>query len=321
MLRRGGPQISHLFFADDLLLFGEASSEQIKVMRSCLENFCIASGQKVSLEKSRLLVSHNVHHVRASQLSSEACISLTSDLGKYLGVPLLHRRTNRETYDFLLRNSQQRLASWKATSLSFAGRVTLTQSVVASLPTYCMQTMLLLKYVSNKLEKDQRRFIWGADEGGRSYSQVAWNKFCSPKMEGGLGLKHMHEFNKALFMKINWGLVHEPDALWARVLRHKYGCGDNALPIVSHRASESSIWNGVRNTWEDFSCGIRWQIGDGKTVQFWQDRWLASGILLAEVVVQPIPLESANLVVAAFYGTNGNYDTAGFVNLVPNVVF
>lgn len=90
VLSRGGPPISHLFFADDLLLFGEASSEQIGVMRSCLENFCSTSGQKVSLEKSRLLVSRNVHHARASQLSREVCISLTSDLGKYLGVPLLH---------------------------------------------------------------------------------------------------------------------------------------------------------------------------------------------------------------------------------------
>lgn len=120
ILSRGGPQISNLFFADDLFLFREASSEQIGMMRSCLEQFCLASTHKVSLEKSRLFVSRNVHHARASQLSVEACISLTSDLGKYFGVPLLHRRTNKDTHDFLLRSSQQRLASWKAASFCWS---------------------------------------------------------------------------------------------------------------------------------------------------------------------------------------------------------
>ncbi|CAA7060939.1 unnamed protein product [Microthlaspi erraticum] len=59
-LSRGGPQLSHICFADDLILFAEASFSQIKIIRRILERFCEASGQKVSLEKSKIFFSGNV---------------------------------------------------------------------------------------------------------------------------------------------------------------------------------------------------------------------------------------------------------------------
>ncbi|KAL6129850.1 hypothetical protein ACLB2K_068232 [Fragaria x ananassa] len=42
---QSGPKISHLFFADDLILFTEASSLQASLHKTCLDNFCALSGQ------------------------------------------------------------------------------------------------------------------------------------------------------------------------------------------------------------------------------------------------------------------------------------
>lgn len=36
---RYGPQLTHLFFADDLVLFVEAMQEQIMVIKRCLDRF------------------------------------------------------------------------------------------------------------------------------------------------------------------------------------------------------------------------------------------------------------------------------------------
>lgn len=50
-LSRKGLSVSHLFFADDLLLFGEASVNQAAIMKNILENFVISHGN-VSIDRS-----------------------------------------------------------------------------------------------------------------------------------------------------------------------------------------------------------------------------------------------------------------------------
>ncbi|KAK3221018.1 hypothetical protein Dsin_014988 [Dipteronia sinensis] len=39
-ISRKCPAISHMFFADDLILFGQASMQQAQVMKDCLDIFC-----------------------------------------------------------------------------------------------------------------------------------------------------------------------------------------------------------------------------------------------------------------------------------------
>lgn len=48
---QSGPCVSHLFFANDLVLFAEASTKQAQIMRECLEKFCSVSGQAVNFDK------------------------------------------------------------------------------------------------------------------------------------------------------------------------------------------------------------------------------------------------------------------------------
>lgn len=57
---RNDPAILHLIFADDLLLFAEASTSQIMVVKEALDQFCSASGQKVSESKTVMFFSRNV---------------------------------------------------------------------------------------------------------------------------------------------------------------------------------------------------------------------------------------------------------------------
>ncbi|XP_072054489.1 secreted RxLR effector protein 78-like [Arachis hypogaea] len=46
-----GPQISHVLFVDDLLLFAEATENQMKVALETLDKFGAASGFKINAEK------------------------------------------------------------------------------------------------------------------------------------------------------------------------------------------------------------------------------------------------------------------------------
>lgn len=77
---RNSAPLTHLFFADDLILFGLDSFDTCKTIMEVLNYFCEISGQTVNLNKSKLFVSQNVS--RARRLSALTGISLTNDLGK-----------------------------------------------------------------------------------------------------------------------------------------------------------------------------------------------------------------------------------------------
>lgn len=55
----------------------------------------------------------------------ELGFSFVDDLGKYLGVLLLHRRVTKSTVQYIISNMRQKLAGWKAKTLSLADRLNL----------------------------------------------------------------------------------------------------------------------------------------------------------------------------------------------------
>lgn len=143
-LSQGGPKLSHICFADDLILLAEASVAQIRIIRGVLERFCLASGQKVSLEKSKIFFSRNVSRDLEGLISTESGIKSTRDLGKYLGMPVLQKRINKDTFKEVLERVSSKLAGWKGGSLSFAGRLTLTKAVLNSISVHSMSTIKLV---------------------------------------------------------------------------------------------------------------------------------------------------------------------------------
>ncbi|CAA7051323.1 unnamed protein product [Microthlaspi erraticum] len=286
-LSRGGPNLSHVCFADNLILFAEASVGQIRVIRGILEKFCVASGQKVSLEKSKIFFSENVSRDMGKLISDESGIGSTRDLGKYLGMPVLQKRINKDTFADVLEKVSSRLAGWRGQMLSFAGRITLTRSVLSSIPVHIMSTIVLPQSIVTRLDKVARAFLWGDTEEKRRQHLVSWEKVCTPKPEGGLGIRQTQAMNKALVAKLGWRLIHEEEALWARVLRCKYGVKDvrdNAW--FKKSGNWSSTWRSIlKGMCEVVIPGLSWVVGDGRNVRFWQDRWLSQTPLLEEAMM------------------------------------
>ncbi|KAH1046332.1 hypothetical protein J1N35_037116 [Gossypium stocksii] len=60
------------------------------------------------------------------------------NLGSYLGVPLLHDSVTKSTLNFVVEKVRSKLQNWEARKLSFAGLVTLAQSVLLAIPNYFM---------------------------------------------------------------------------------------------------------------------------------------------------------------------------------------
>lgn len=109
------------------------------------------------------------------------------------------------------------MAGWKAHSLSFARRLVLTQSVLASIPAYVMQGVMLPGKIIDALDKTSRNFIWGSSVEKRKLHTVSWEKITKSK-KGGLGVTVARPKNVALFAKLNWRMHVERDQNGAIVL-------------------------------------------------------------------------------------------------------
>ena len=58
-MSKGGPCLSHLFFADDSLIFCKATMEECEVLQRVLSTYEKASGQQLNRSKTSLFFSLN----------------------------------------------------------------------------------------------------------------------------------------------------------------------------------------------------------------------------------------------------------------------
>ena len=136
----------------------------------------------------------------------------------YLGMPLGASHKYPTVWNLILEKFERKLAGWKM-YLSKGGRLTLLKSTLSSLPTYYLSLFTIPTHVTNKIERLQRDFLWGDSK----LHLVGWDKVCAPLQNGGLGVRKLTTFNKALLGKWLWRFGNEETRLWRRVVALKFG--------------------------------------------------------------------------------------------------
>lgn len=143
--------ISHLLFADDLVLFGEANTKTLDTMSDTLDLFSHASGQTINFSKSKLLFSPNTSEATIQMFEAKLHYPHSPDLGTYLGFPLQHKKPSKNQLSFVVDKVRKKLASWKAAFLSKAGKICLIQSALSAIPCYNMQCFPIHKSIINEI--------------------------------------------------------------------------------------------------------------------------------------------------------------------------
>ena len=156
---RNGPSFSHLFFVDDLVLFAKADRKNYYNVRGTLDSFCVLSDQKVSLHKSKVYFSPNIDPNLREEMCEILGMNSTLNLGKYLGFPLKLPKSSSQDFNFVIDRVHNKLQGWKSNLLSMAGRVVLSQSVIAAIPSYVMQRCMLSNRVLNWVDRINRNFL------------------------------------------------------------------------------------------------------------------------------------------------------------------
>ena len=92
---------------------------------------------------------------------------------------------------------------------------------------------------------------------------------CQPVHLGGLGIRNLRIFNKALLGKWLWRFGNEREALWRLAIVAKYGDqhgGWSSRELLGPNGV--SLWRNIRKEWATFSRFLSFEIGDGATVRF-----------------------------------------------------
>ena len=81
-----------------------------------------------------------------------------------------------------------------------AGRITLINVVLTTLPLFYMSFFRAPTAVINRLTAIERQFLWGGNLEGKKISWVAWSQVCASRERGGLGIKDIKALYNALLI-------------------------------------------------------------------------------------------------------------------------
>nr|KAJ0209170.1 hypothetical protein LSAT_V11C400176000 [Lactuca sativa] len=139
-----------------------------------------------------------------------------------------------------------RLTRWKASTLSFGGRLNLCKSVLSSLGSFYFSIYKAPMKVIKTVEQIHMKFFWGGSMETRKMAWIAWDKILAAKDRGGLGIGSLKAQNIALLGKWWWRLKNFPDSNWAVVIKSIHG-PDGGLSRPTATKRRNGCWGTIVN--------------------------------------------------------------------------
>ncbi|KAH1045709.1 hypothetical protein J1N35_036493 [Gossypium stocksii] len=109
---RRSPQITHLLFANDCVLFGEATDRGVGIFEKILKEYEVCSRQCVNYGKSTIFFSSNTTDSARLAISNRLGVKWANYSEKYLGLPYMVGRKSRLAFQHLKDRIKMKIDGW-----------------------------------------------------------------------------------------------------------------------------------------------------------------------------------------------------------------
>ncbi|GKB63531.1 putative RNA-directed DNA polymerase, eukaryota, reverse transcriptase zinc-binding domain protein, partial [Tanacetum coccineum] len=244
--------ISHLFYANDVVIISEWNKQDMDNIIRILHVFYLASDLKINISKSHVY-GLGVNSIDTGNMARDTGCSPGNIPLSYLGLPIGSNMNMIANWQHLIDRFRGKLSSWKANLLSIGGPLTLIKVGGSG---------------------DNRKMAW-----------IKWDNILASLDKGGLEIGSLKAFNLALLQKWCCRLVHSPKALWVRVIKAIHGdeadfdfqgCNSNGIWTAIISSFSSSHARGIIT-----SDSLFRKVGNESSIRFWKDNSDKNGPLSA----------------------------------------
>ncbi|XP_048624100.1 uncharacterized protein LOC106453611 [Brassica napus] len=270
-------RLTHLCFADDLLIFMDGSLESVQAVLQVLREFESRSGLSVSVHKTSFFASgHSAAETDLIQFSTG--MAMGSLPVRYLGVPLCTKKLSLLNCEGLLQQIKNKFSSWSSKALSFAGRLLLIKTVISGITTFWCSTFILPKACVKRINSLCGVFLWKGNIEESHTARVSWNVVTRPKNEGGLGINDLLLWNKSCCLRLIWLLFFQSGSIWVAWFKEEVLHGDlsNLWTTVPNRRFSWQV-NKLLKLSPLIYNWIYLRVSNGLSCRFWSDNWSPFG--------------------------------------------
>ncbi|EOX96782.1 Uncharacterized protein TCM_005953 [Theobroma cacao] len=231
--------ISHLAFADDIVIFTNGCRPALQKILVFLQEYEEVSGQQVNHQKSCFITANGCPMTMRQIIAHTTGFQHKTLPVIYLGVPL-HKGPKK---------------------------VTLFDSLITKIRDLLKPPVVVIE----KIERLFNSFLWGDSTNDKRIHWVAWHKLTFSCSERGLDIWRLTDMVDAFSMKL-WWRFYTCEGLWTNFLKTKY-CMGQIPHYVQPKLHDSQVWKRMVRGREVAIQNTRWRIGKG-SLFFWHDCWM-----------------------------------------------
>ncbi|KAF7804246.1 ribonuclease H [Senna tora] len=126
--------------------------------------------------------------------------------------------------------------------------------------------------------------------------------------------------NDAFIFKLAWKLLCNKKDLWINIVKSTYNVDSFHRSAMTCKVTDSRLWKEIVRMWPKFYDHVSWAIGNGESINFWEDKWVEGLVELKSYCqnTEGIMLRKEHLI--DYIDEAGNWKRSELMNLLQEEV-